>query len=345
MLCSDRNMFNDRSPAKAARVAVAKRHIAGAAWLSFAVVLLLPARDAQADAKKIAAWQDNKTGYDWEVWYDPDTDVTSVFVWITKTDAIMEQWHKGVPINPNPDGESSGPKGDQSTQIALAKQKGGGDGKVEGDFWKSPAGQLLTGGGKGPNVVWNPEGDQGGPSAGATYHTIGQKPGQLLIGNTGAGLQDLMDRIKDKVKEVGGAAGKYLENHGKGPGPYWNPGVEGGGGGSQNDGGGDDEPPGSPRQGGELGPKPDIVNPPTVQHHLGGLFARHVSDPDDKYLGGPDTKHVPNAFVLLPPTTKGFKLNGPAGGLPPQSASFNRGAFGGPSTAAEGARGAMRMAR
>src|SRR5262245_45476834 len=70
------------------------------------------------------------------------------------------------PSNPNPEDPSSGPKGDISSQIALGKQKGGGNQFAGVDFWKTPLGRHLSAGGSGPGPVINPSDDgtgQGGP--------------------------------------------------------------------------------------------------------------------------------------------------------------------------------------
>jgi hypothetical protein len=232
--------------------------------------------------------------------------------------------------NPNPDDPSSNTtKGDSESKIALAKQKGGGNWQGEVDFAKTPAGKELTAGGNGPVPVWNP-GDDGGGGGSTTGHAPGMivDKGKLQQGfikgfeGMGGGFtfEPNGGSLSDQLKKPGG--------HSSGDGD-----------------GDDDEPPGSPRQGGELGPKPPIVNPPTVTTHAGGLFARHVSDPEDKQPGGPDTKQVQTSFVLLPPTTVDINLSGPSGEPSMQGGSFNWGSFGGQSNVAGPPAGAARTAR
>ncbi len=228
--------------------------------------------------------------------------------------------------NPDPnDPGSSTRKGDLESGIALAKQTGGGNEWPQKDFAQTPIGQVFSGHGKGPAPSWNPSDEAGGGTPANHFEDKTEQDLFKGFGGSGSGFT---------FEPNAGSLGEQLKKHGNGGG-------QGGG----DDDGSDDEPPGSPQQGGELGPKPPIVNPPTVKKHAGGLFTRHVSDPDDKQLGGPDTKQVQKSFVLLPPSTKGFNLNGPAGNSSLQGGSFNWGSFGGHPAGAGRPAGAARIAR
>src|SRR5262245_62073186 len=67
--------------------------------------------------------------------------------------------------NPDPGGETSGPKGDRQSLIALAKQHGG-KWNSKQEFLDSPLGRMLTGKGKGPGPVINPSDDDAGGGPG-----------------------------------------------------------------------------------------------------------------------------------------------------------------------------------
>lgn len=181
--------------------------------------------------------------------------------------------------NPDPNDPNAKQGGDRASAIARAKQKGGPLSVHAKAFSQTLLGRGFSRHGKGSVPVWNPSDDQGETTAVKRAPGAGEEPGNIVVADTSN--KAFIDKIKTKVLQEGGAGGKYLENSGIGPDQYWNPGDEGGGGGPQ-DNDGSHHKPGSPKPLSELGPKPEIINPPTV-----------------KSLGGPDTKRfrgsVPNA--------------------------------------------------
>ncbi len=160
----------------------------------------------------------------------------------------------------------------------AVKQKGGPLSVHAKAFSQTLLGRGFSRHGKGSVPVWNPSDDQDGTTSVKRAPVAGEEPGAIVVADTSN--KAFADKIKNKVLQEGGAGGKYLENSGIGPDRCWNPGDEGGSGPQDND--GSHHKPGSPKPLSELGPKPEIVNPPTV-----------------KSLGGPDTKaargSVPNA--------------------------------------------------
>jgi len=207
--------------------------------------------------------------YDVEHFWDPDTGKYMNWYW----------WKDGTseavfsPGNPDPDGTSSGPKGDLQSRIDLAKQKGGGNWVSEREFWDSPLGQSLTGKGKGPSPVINPGDDNagGGP------------------GDPSRGKEKLGDPlIIDKTGTIGAGKGGGFQFDAGSPADQLNkpggPGGNQGGGGSDDD---DDKGSHKPPPGSFYGPA-DLVDP------LGPPIARPAKKGTGKItvgaLGGPDTK-------------------------------------------------------
>jgi hypothetical protein len=204
--------------------------------------------------------------------------------------------HVFSPGNPDPDGTSSGPKGDLQSRIALAKQ-GGGNWVSEREFWDSPLGQRLTGKGKGPGPVINPGDDNAGGGLGDPSRGKEKLGGPLIIDKTGAigsgkggGFQFDAGSPADQLNKPGGPGG--------------NPG--GGGSDDDDDKGSDKPPPGS-----NYGPA-ELVDP------LGPPIAKPAKKGTGKVthgaLGGPDTKGT--GIALGGPDTKSRKGKSGDGFLP-----------------------------
>ena len=220
----------------------------------------------------------------------------------------------GVKGNPTPDDPSSGPKGDRESQVALAKQNGGGDVWGERDFWKTPAGKDLGGGGKGPGPVINPSDDD--PVKGGT-------------GNPSLGQEDLgKPQIIDKTGSLGSGKGGGFQFNAGSPGEQLKkPGGPGGPPGGNQSGSDDDDDKGSdkPPPGSNYGPA-ELVDP------LGPPVARSATKQTGKVavgaLGGPDTRtgKAGSGETVLPYVeqkslkktggkTNGGKTNGSARGV------------------------------
>jgi len=229
--------------------------------------------------------------------------------------------------NPNPEDPSSGPKGDLSSLIARAKQKGGGKLFKDGDFWKSPLGQRLSGGGSGPGPVINPSDDGVGPG------------GQF---NPSFGKEKLgAPQIFYKYGPAGSGKGGGFQFDGGSPGDQLKTHGPGGHQGSTGSGNGDDKGSHKPPPGSNFGPV-ELVDP------LGPPIARAVSNgtgkgftniaggvrrigvvqgfgarphyklnnlTTHKYLGGPDTK-VPRVGKISAMTSHArsspIKMSSPA---------------------------------
>ena len=166
------------------------------------------------------------------------------------------------------------PKGDRKSQIALAKQHGGGKLVPDAEFWNTPLGQRLTAGGKGPKPVINPSDEDQGGGAGDPSKGKEKLGGPLIIDKTGglgaggeSGFQFNAGSPADQLNKPGGP-----------------PGGNQGGGGSDDD---DDKGSHKPPPGTFFGPA-DLVDP------LGPPIARLAKKPAGKItraaLGGPDTK-------------------------------------------------------
>jgi hypothetical protein len=155
--------------------------------------------------------------------------------------------------NPNPEDANSGRKGDLSSLIARAKQKGG-KFFTDVDFWISPLGRHLSAGGNGPGPVINPSDDGIGPG-GPRNPTIGkEKLGAPQIfnsfGQVGTGHGGFQFN--------GGSPADQLKTHGPGSPP-----------GSTGSGDGDDKGSHKPPPGSNFGPA-ELVDP------LGPPIARAV---------------------------------------------------------------------
>jgi hypothetical protein len=181
----------------------------------------------------------------WTEWWK-DTDSGIVWAIYYNTDGTVEV--HGHTDNPDPGGESSGPKGDRQSLIALAKQHGCGNRVSQQEFWNSPLGQMLTAKGKGPGPVINPSDDDqgGGPAAPkGDPDVVSKKLGDHgeIIGKTGPigsgeGFQFNAGSPTDQLKKPGG------------------PGDNQGGGGSDDDDKGSNKPP----PGSNFGPA-ELVDP------------------------------------------------------------------------------------
>ena len=208
--------------------------------------------------------------------YFIDDETREHWMGIMEKDGTYLLIKTGTKGNPTPD-DPSGPKGDRESQIALAKQHGGGDVAGERDFWKTPLGEHVSSGGSGPGPVINPS--DGDRVKGGT-------------GNPSFGKEDLGEpQIIDNMGSLGsGKGGGFQFNAGspgeqlkKPGGPGGNPGGNQGGGGSGDDDKGSHKPP----PGSFYGPA-DLVDP------LGPPIARSATKRTGKItvgaLGGPDTK-------------------------------------------------------
>jgi len=265
---------------------IARRTLIGAVAL---FCCLGVAHDARAGWLSYDLWfADNDDAVDYiEKFIDEDDLKTRLYVYVFKDGTVS---YKTVhDSNPNPDDSSSGPKGDQQSRIALAKQNGGGNWVSERAFWDSPLGQRLTGKGKGPGPVINPGDDDAGggpgdPSRGK--EKLGGPP--LIIDKTGGfgaggggGFQFNAGSPAEQLKKPGGPGGNQ------------------GGGGSDD---GDDKGSNKPPPGTFFGPA-DLVDP------LGPPIARPAAKGTGKStvgaLGGPDTKTT--GIALGGPDTKSRK--------------------------------------
>lgn len=275
------------------------------------------------------AWEQSWTSKDGSVslWYERGSDGQTKFaVVIEKDGKFGVYFEKGVidavfdkigSSNPDPSDPNNG-QGTFKPDIAeLLKDAKGVHVNVTPEIWDTPLGDYISRGGNGKGPKWNPgPDDDGSPSSGPGSVKKPEGPTPQEIAAKMAAINALA-RSHQNMK-----GGMYDGSEGGTEGPPSVGPKSGGGSSGQGGGSGDDKGPDKPNiDTDELGPKPEVVNPPYFKTPA----TRHAKS-------GADTKKVKTVKV----DTKGKVAK--AGG---NSALMGPGLLdGGPSLGASGPAGA-----